>query len=81
MSAHQSLPVVARCEIDIHTKEKYRRRGLAHYAASAFIEECLARGLRPNWECWWDNEPSVSLAKKLGFEPISDHPVFLVELN
>lgn len=68
-------------EIDIHTDEKYQRRGLATIAASAFIEECLARGLRPNWECWWDNQPSMSLAQKLGFEPIEDHAVFFVELN
>jgi RimJ/RimL family protein N-acetyltransferase len=68
-------------ETNIHTEEKYQRRGLATAAASAFIVECLARGLRPNWECWWENKPSVALAQKLGFEPIRDHPVFLVELN
>ena len=68
-------------EIEIHTDEKYRRQGLAAITASAFIAECLARGLRPNWECWWDNQPSVALAQKLGFEPTIDHPVFLVELN
>jgi RimJ/RimL family protein N-acetyltransferase len=61
--------------------EKYQHQGLATVTATAFIAGCLARGLRPNWECWWDNEPSVSLAKKLGFEPLNDHPVFLVELN
>jgi RimJ/RimL family protein N-acetyltransferase len=68
-------------EINIHTEEKYQRQGLAMITATAFIQECLARGLRPNWECWWENEPSVTLAQKLGFEPIRDHPVFLVELN
>jgi RimJ/RimL family protein N-acetyltransferase len=67
-------------EINIHTDEKYQRQGLASIAATAFITECLKRGIRPNWECWWDNEPSVSLAQKLGFEPVKDHPVFLVEL-
>ena len=68
-------------EINIHTEEKYQRQGLATIAATAFISECLDRGLRPNWECWWDNEPSLSLAQKLGFEPVKDHPVFLVELT
>lgn len=71
----------AAVEINIHTEEKYQRQGFAKITASAFVEECLARGLRPNWECWWDNVPSVSLAQKLGFEPICDHAVFLVELN
>jgi RimJ/RimL family protein N-acetyltransferase len=68
-------------EINIHTNEKYRRQGLAAIAATAFISECLDRGLHPNWECWWDNQPSISLAQKLGFEPVKDHPVLLVELN
>jgi len=67
-------------EINIHTEEKYQRNGLAYIAACAFIAECLKRNLHPNWECWWDNEPSASLAQKLGFEPLGDHPVFLVEL-
>jgi RimJ/RimL family protein N-acetyltransferase len=71
----------AAVEINIHTEEKYQRQGLATITASAFIAECLNLGLRPNWECWWDNEPSVALAQKLGFDPIDDHPVFLVELN
>jgi GNAT superfamily N-acetyltransferase len=68
-------------EINIHTQEKYQRQGLATIVASAFIEKCLARGLLPNWECWWNNKPSVLLAQKLGFEPTGNHAVFLVELN
>ena len=67
-------------EINIYTAEKYQQQGLATIAARALINECLVRGIRPNWECWWDNEPSVALAKKMGFEPNGDHPVFLVEL-
>jgi len=68
-------------EINIHTEDKYRKQGFAQLTTSAFIAESLSRGLRPNWECWWNNKPSISLAKKLGFEPIGDHPVFLVELQ
>lgn len=67
-------------EINIHTDEKYRKQGFAQITASAFITECQSRGLRPNWECWWNNEPSVALAKKLGFKSVGNHPVFLVEL-
>jgi len=67
-------------EINIHTDEKYRLQGLATIATTAFITECLDRHLRPNWECWWDNKPSVSLAQKLGFDPVIDHPVFLLDL-
>ena len=67
-------------EINVYTHEEYQRQGLATIVASALIEECLARGLRPNWECWWENEPSVALALKLGFEFAIDHAVYLTEL-
>ncbi len=68
-------------EIDVHTDEKYQRQGFGARTASAFLTECLARGLRPNWECWWENEASTALAQKLGFEPVKDYPVFLVEFQ
>jgi RimJ/RimL family protein N-acetyltransferase len=55
-------------EVDIHTAEAYRGRGFAALTASAFVEHTLAGGLRPNWECFWDNTPSYRLAEKLGFE-------------
>ncbi len=66
-------------EIDMHTQEPYRRRGLAVLTASAFIEECLRRGRQPNWECFWDNEPSTALALKLGFTAEPDYPVYYWE--
>jgi RimJ/RimL family protein N-acetyltransferase len=54
-------------EIDIHTDENHRNLGLGTLTASAFLEECHARGLRPNWSCWPEREASIALAKKLGF--------------
>jgi len=66
-------------EIEIRTEEVYRRRGCATHTAAALIAACLERGLRPNWECWWENEPSTGLAQKLGFEMLEDHPVYLWE--
>lgn len=68
-------------EIDIHTAEPYRRRGLAYAAACAFIQACQARGLRPVWGCWPDNTPSVALAQKLGFERVQEQPVCLWEVE
>ena len=67
-------------EIDVHTEEKYQRRGFAKLAASAFIEECLKRGRQPNWECFWENEPSAALAGKLGFSAEPDYPVWFWEM-
>jgi RimJ/RimL family protein N-acetyltransferase len=68
-----------RVEIDVHTAAKYQRRGLAKITASALIEACLQRGKTPNWECFWDNEPSVALAVKLGFISLPDYAVHFWE--
>jgi RimJ/RimL family protein N-acetyltransferase len=54
-------------EIDIHTAEAYQGRGYGLVVASAFIDGCLAKGLRPNWACWPERLASLALAKKLGF--------------
>jgi RimJ/RimL family protein N-acetyltransferase len=64
-------------EIDIHTDENHRNLGLGALTASAFLEECLARGLRPNWTCWPEREASIALAKKLGFVEKEDVPAHL----
>lgn len=69
----------ARVEIDIHTEEEYRRRGFASITASALIEETLQQGKQPNWECFWENQESTTLALKLGFEQLSDYPVYFWE--
>lgn len=65
-----------KAEISIITPEQYRNRGFATIAASAFIEQCLARNLQPNWECFWNHTISCMLAEKLGFEQQFDHPVY-----
>ena len=64
-------------EIDIHTQEAYQGRGLATLTACAFIEDCLRRGLTPNWSCWPEREASWKLALKLGFEELPDVPAVL----
>ncbi len=66
-------------EIDVHTVENYRRRGLATLTAAALIEACLQSGKQPNWECFWDNQPSTALAQHLGFTPLPDYPVYYWE--
>ena len=55
-------------ETDICTCEGYRRKGFAMACASAFIDECLSRGLFPAWSCWPFRTESAALARKLGFE-------------
>ncbi|MDM0112080.1 GNAT family N-acetyltransferase [Variovorax sp. J22R133] len=62
--------------IDILTAEPCRHLGLAKMVATAFIDECLRRGLQPAWDCFEHNVPSRWLAHSLGFSPASEFPVY-----
>lgn len=53
-------------EIQIATREDYRRRGLALPCAARFILEAKARGIRPCWDA--ENKISRHIALKLGYE-------------
>lgn len=53
-------------EIEIDTKEEYRRKGLALVAGAALILACRERGLYPSWDA--ANMISVHLAERLGYE-------------
>ncbi len=59
-------------EVGIYTDEAYWKRGFAYLTAAAFIEYSLQRGLEPNWGCYTRDHGSIALAKKLGFELVSD---------
>lgn len=52
-------------EIEIDTKQEYRRKGLAYVCGAKLILECLKRNLYPSWDA--QNKSSVSLAEKLGY--------------
>ena len=52
-------------EIQIDTKEKYRRKGLAYICGAKLILECLKRNLYPSWDA--QNKASIGLAEKLGY--------------
>jgi len=87
---YKSCEQVTRCgsftgdgkaEIDIHTAEAHRRRGLAMHACAAFLRNCRAANLLPQWSCWDYNDASVALAKKLGFRPLPDLTVNFCELQ
>lgn len=64
-------------EIEIVTKEEYRREGFATINAAALILECLARGLYPS--CDAQNLWSVGLAEKLGYHFSHEYPVFILK--
>ena len=65
-----------KCGIGIETAVEHMRRGFATITASAFVEHALERGLRPHWDSWKMNLPSVAVAHKVGFRLISEYAVF-----
>jgi hypothetical protein len=65
--------------LDVRTQEKFRRQGLAELVRYAIIEKCLKSGKSPNWECFWNKEPSLKLANFLGFVKREKYPVYYWE--
>ena len=63
-------------EIGVSTEQDYRWCGYGSLTAAAMIKYCLDNGLSPNWECFWDNKPSIGLANKLGFEQVGNVPIY-----
>ena len=65
------------CELGIETLEGFQRRGLATATALATMAHAQSVGMsRVGWHCWKANIASSSLARKLGFEHVEDHPVW-----
>lgn len=52
-------------EIEIDTRQDYRRRGLAKSCGAKLILECLKKNKYPSWDA--HNEKSLSLAYQLGY--------------
>lgn len=61
-------------EIEIVTREDYRKQGLAYRCASKLILECLKRNLYPSWDA--RTRISVALAEKLGYEYSHEYTVY-----
>lgn len=64
-------------EVEIGTKEEYRRKGLAAVCGAKLILECMDRGLYPSWDA--QNKWSVALAEKLGYHFDRAYPAY--EIN
>jgi len=57
------------CEIGIHTREDYRRRGLATLTAAATVDHALSSGFKyVGWHCNECNFGSIGVAEKVGFK-------------
>ena len=68
-------------EIDVYTNENFRKLGLAKVVSSTLIDYCLENGKKPNWECFWNNSPSLRLAEKLGYSAKKEYPVYFWEMG
>lgn len=64
-------------EIEIDTKEEYRRKGFAYICGAKLILECLKRNLYPSWDA--HNKSSIALAEKLGYH--YSHTYTAVEID
>lgn len=62
-------------EIEIDTKPKFRRKGLARACGAKLILECLDRGLYPSWDA--HNLGSAALAEQLGYHRDVEYPVYI----
>ena len=65
-------------EIEIGTREDYRRKGLASVCGAKLILECMDRNLYPSWDA--QNKWSVSLAEKLGYHFERAYPAYEIYL-
>jgi RimJ/RimL family protein N-acetyltransferase len=63
-------------EIQINTREEHQGRGLATVVAANLMVHSLQNGLDPNWDA--ANEPSVGLARKLGYTPQGTYAIYVV---
>lgn len=63
-------------EIEIGTREDFRRKGLASACGARLILECIEREWYPSWDAqnWW----SVKLAEKLGYHFDRAYPAYEV---
>ena len=64
-------------EIEVVTREDYRRKGLAYIGAAQLLLECDKRGLYVNWDA--ANKMSVGLAEKLGYHFSHEYFVYKVK--
>lgn len=63
-------------EIEISTREDYRKQGLAQIVGAALILACREKNLYPSWDA--ANLISVQLAQKLGYEYNGPYDTYMI---
>lgn len=67
-------------ELGIESASQFRGKGFAMHTCAALIDYCLENRLEPVWSCRLENTASYLLAQKLGFDPVSYHPFYKVNI-
>ena len=65
-------------EVEIGTREDFRRKGLACICGAKLVLECMERGLYPSWDA--QNLWSAALAQKLGYHFDKEYPAYEIYL-
>lgn len=63
-------------EIEIDTREDFRRRGIARACGARLILECRKRSLYPSWDA--ANTMSIALAQSLGYIPAGEYTSYWI---
>jgi len=63
------------CGIGIETFRGHQSKGFATAMASVFINYCQKVGIKPHWNAYKNNFPSLRVAKKIGFKMIQEYDV------
>lgn len=66
-------------EIEIDTKEAFRKKGLATVCAAKLVLECLDKGLYPSWDA--HDLRSVALAEKLGYHLDKPYTTYCIQVR
>lgn len=67
--------------INIETEEPHWERGLAKLLTGYFVNECMNRGLVPQWDCVESNPVSMHTAESCGFEMIRSRNIYWLIVN
>ena len=73
-AASSFLSLSGEVEMDISTKETYRRKNLATACAARMLWNCMERGITVHWDA--QNDVSRHMAEKFGFETETEYSVY-----
>lgn len=80
-TAYSVFVIDNKMEIGIETILAFRGKGHALAVCHKMIEYCLQKNFEPVWACRADNQQSIALATKLGFEETVRIPFFHLTAN